>query len=101
MKKIQQKVFLVSCGFLLLFTTACTEKQTPAGPDVISFTKPALYPEGIEYDTRGKRFLVTSLREGIIGAVTDDGKYSVAINDPELISAIGLRIDAARDRVLV
>ncbi|MEJ2452335.1 MAG: hypothetical protein P8047_17040, partial [Gammaproteobacteria bacterium] len=39
-------------------------------PDVIRFTKPALYPEGLEYDAANNRFLVTSLHEGTVGTVT-------------------------------
>jgi len=70
-------------------------------PDTISFTKAALYPEGVDYDAANNRFLVTSLHEGIVGAVTPDGKYTPLFQDPHMVSAIGLRIDAKRDRVLV
>jgi sugar lactone lactonase YvrE len=93
---------------LLTFTLqACDKGKAPttakpaAAPEIVSFTKAALYPEGVDYDTQGKRFLVTSLHEGIVGAVTDDGSYSVFAQDPSMVSAIGIRIDAARDRVLV
>lgn len=68
---------------------------------MISFTRAALYPEGIEYDAKRNRFLVTSMREGIIGEVKDDGSYKVFIQDPNLVSAVGIRIDAERDRLLV
>lgn len=78
-----------------------TLPQTTAVPDIVSFTKVALYPEGVDYDVKGKRFLVTSLREGIIGEVKDDGTYQVVIQDPNMVSAVGIRIDADRDRVLV
>jgi sugar lactone lactonase YvrE len=70
-------------------------------PDTISFNKDALYPEGLEYDVSGNRFLVTSLREGIVGTVTPDGNYSVLFQDSQMVSAIGIRIDRDRDRVLV
>jgi len=70
-------------------------------PDTISFTKEALYPEGVEYDAENNRFLVTSLREGIVGTVTPDGKYDVLFKDDHMVSAIGIRIDKERDRVLV
>lgn len=92
---------LVLLACLLLISTGCSDKGKTPAPDVVSFTKPALYPEGVEYDPKGKRFLVTSLREGTVGAVKDDGSYQVLIKDPELVSAIGIRIDHARDRVLV
>ena len=38
-------------------------------PEVIIFNKAALYPEGVEYDAKRNRFLVTSMHEGIIAAV--------------------------------
>ena len=75
--------------------------STPTLPDVISFTKPALYPEGLEYDAANNRFLVTSLHEGTVGTVTPDGQYQVLFQDSHMVSAIGIRLDAARDRVLV
>lgn len=97
---------LALATLLTLTLQGCDKGKTPpapqtAAPEVIRFTKPALYPEGIDYDAKGKRFLVTSLHEGIVGAVTDDGNYSVFAQDPNMVSAIGLHIDATRDRVLV
>lgn len=70
-------------------------------PDTISFKKDALYPEGLEYDAANNRFLVTSLREGIVGTVTPNGNYSALFQDSHMVSAIGIRIDKDRDRVLV
>lgn len=78
-----------------------TMSAAPGLPDTISFTKDALYPEGVEYDADNNRFLVTSLREGIVGTVTPDGKYNVLFKDDHMVSAIGIRLDKERDRVLV
>jgi len=75
--------------------------KTAMLPGTISFTKPALYPEGVDYDAAQNRFLVTSLHEGTVGTVSLDGKYMPLFQDPHMVSAIGLRIDAKRDRVLV
>ena len=81
---------------------AATSMSTEEGlPDIVSFEKDALYPEGLEYDAGNNRFLVTSLREGIVGTVTPDGDYEVLFQDGNMVSAIGIRIDKARDRVLV
>jgi len=82
---------------------ATAPKQTAANnlPDVISFKKMALYPEGLEYDVKTNRFLVTSLHEGTVGTVTPDGHYQVLFQDSHMVSAIGLRVDKMRDRVLV
>jgi len=99
-------VRLACLPILALSLQACDKGKTPTtpkstAPEVVIFTKPALYPEGVDYDVKGNRFLVTSLREGIVGSVTDDGTYKVFAQDPAMVSAIGLRIDAERDRVLV
>ena len=90
---------LFSCSILL--STACSDKTKIPAPDVIRFTKPALYPEGVEYDPKGKQFLVSSLHEGIIGSVKDDGSFKVLIKDTLLVSTIGIRIDHTSDRLLV
>ncbi|MGD8592032.1 MAG: hypothetical protein PVF82_04325 [Gammaproteobacteria bacterium] len=85
-------------------TTAPAETTMPAAqglPDTISFKKDALYPEGLEYDTAKDRFLVTSLHEGTVGTVTPAGDYNVLFQDGHMVSAIGIRIDKDRDRVLV
>lgn len=77
---------------------AATKK---AAPDVVSFKSMALYPEGVEYDAKSQHFLVTSLRYGTVGTVQDDGTYQEFIKKDNFVSAIGIRIDSARDRLLV
>ena len=97
---------VVIAVFALLLSFGCSKSQNadsmaPALPDNITFTKNALYPEGVDYDAANHRFLVTSLHEGVVGAVTADGTYTPVFQNPAMISAIGIRIDAKRDRVLV
>jgi sugar lactone lactonase YvrE len=70
-------------------------------PDVVTFKKMALYPEGLEYDAKKQRFLVTSLRFGTVGEVSDDGTYQEFIKNDNMVSAIGIRIDNPHDRLLV
>ena len=81
--------------------TAKAEVMAPATPDVVSFKQAMLYPEGVDWDAARKRFMVTSIRKGIVGTVTDDGTYTVFAQDSRMVSAVGIRIDAGRDRVLV
>lgn len=76
------------------------QKETPP-PAGVSFVKKALYPEGLEYDGKNSRYLVTSLREGIVGTVTLDGTYTLFASDNNLVSAIGIRVDSERDRFMV
>jgi DNA-binding beta-propeller fold protein YncE len=80
---------------------AAPSAAMPSLPDVISFTKDALYPEGVDYDAKTNRFLVTSLHEGTVGTVSPEGNYQVLFQDDKMVSAIGIRIDNERDRVLV
>lgn len=67
---------------------------------VITIDEPNLFPEGIEYDIRNNRFLVTSVTRGNIGQVKD-GVYSEWINDDDLISTVGIHIDHSGKRILV
>lgn len=76
-------------------------KPMAARGEVLSFMKKALYPEGIDYDAANNKYLVTSLREGVVGSVAPDGSYSVFAQDANMVSAIGIRIDAAHDRFIV
>lgn len=67
----------------------------------IEFTENNLFPEGVEYDRFGKRFLVSSITQGSIGIVSAYGDYTEWINDPDIPSTIGLHIDLPRKRLLV
>lgn len=89
---------ITTISILSLLMFACGKS---AAPDVVAFKQAALYPEGVEYDPVSKHFLVTSLREGSVGKVSDDGSYQPFIQNDNMVSAIGLRIDHAGDRVLV
>ncbi|MFD1469848.1 SMP-30/gluconolactonase/LRE family protein [Hymenobacter caeli] len=88
-----------------LALAACSKNDIaiapPAVPDAVVFTVPGLYPEGLQYDATGGRFLVGSQTAGALGAVADDGTYSVFADDASLVSTIGLYFDAPRNRVLV
>ncbi|SDM00718.1 hypothetical protein SAMN05421823_109259 [Catalinimonas alkaloidigena] len=100
---------LLVLGALAL--TACDPDQlwdyldTPNGgekaPALVTFQQQGLYPEGVEYDTDQDAFLVSSLTQGTIGRVTNEGTYSPFIESEQLISTIGLHIDAPRKRLLV
>lgn len=68
--------------------------------DEIIINETDLYPEGIEYDIRNNRFLISSITRGDIGQVID-GEYSVFINDEDLVSTLGIHIDHTTKRLLV
>ncbi|SMB98008.1 conserved hypothetical protein [Hymenobacter roseosalivarius DSM 11622] len=89
---------------LLAFASSCSEDggtlPFPAAPNTITFTQPALYPEGVQYDAKTNRYFVSSLTRGAIGQVQDNGNYRVFTDDARLVSTIGLHLDASRKRLL-
>ncbi|MBN1240169.1 MAG: SMP-30/gluconolactonase/LRE family protein [Gammaproteobacteria bacterium] len=70
-------------------------------PDEIVAERGGFIPEGIEYDTSNQRFLVGSLAEGTIFEVANDGTLTPVVEDPELVSSVGIEVDEERDRLLV
>jgi len=91
-------------GGLLLLASAC-KKDMDAGmtttpPDAITFSQAGLYPEGTQYDDQQAHFLVSSQTAGRIGQVADDGTYTTFADDGQLISTIGLNLDATHNRLL-
>lgn len=112
-----KKSFLsTSAGFLLVLLFACTAntsdvneikefanlsaKQKTHKAQVITIEEQDLFPEGIEYDKRNDRFLITSITRGNIGQVKD-GVYSEWVSDDDLVATVGIHIDHTRKRVLV
>jgi hypothetical protein len=53
-----------------------SDEATPNDPATVSLTKASLHPEGVGYDKGRNRFLVSSLTEGAIYSVKDDGMLS-------------------------
>ncbi|MDO7886788.1 hypothetical protein [Hymenobacter cheonanensis] len=100
-------------GLLLLVAGGC-KKDSDTGasatlPAYIKFVQPNLYPEGTQYDSQSGRFLVSSETTGSIGQVTGDiaatdttntGTYTIFADNDQLISTIGLNLDASRNRLL-
>ncbi|TPG66641.1 SMP-30/gluconolactonase/LRE family protein [Hymenobacter nivis] len=89
----------------LLALAACSKNDIalapPEAPETVVFTKSAVYPEGVQYDAAGSRFLVSSQTAGTVGAVADNGTYTEFATDAALVSSIGLNLDAGRNRLLV
>lgn len=73
----------------------------PASAQSITFTENELYPEGIDYNPADKYFYVTSLHYGKIGKVDAQGHYYLFVDDPEVPSAIGCRIDSKNNQLIV
>ena len=70
---------------------------------VINFRSPNLYPESLAWDPRAQHFLLGSLRQRIIAAVSDAGVVESFISDTDLpagASILGLAVDSHRNRLL-
>jgi sugar lactone lactonase YvrE len=84
----------------------CSKDDEPAmptatNPDRISVPQAALHPEGIQWDEANKRFIVSSRTKGAISTVRDDSTFAQLADNANLISTIGVNLDAGRNRVLV
>jgi hypothetical protein len=80
-----------------------TESVSLGGAQLESIViqKPALYPEGIEYNPKTDKFIVGSFREGAVYEIDLDGSYRKIINDDRLNSVLAVRIDVKRNKLFV
>jgi sugar lactone lactonase YvrE len=94
---------LLIAGLLL----ALSFVGSPAGAgekpcaEVVHGNAPLLHPEGVTYDPGRGRFLVGSVKHGTVSVVQTDGSVRLLVNDPALITTMGLAVDARRGRLLV
>ncbi len=58
-------------------------------------------PEGLEFDAARKRFLTGSLAEGTVFQIGADGTVTPFVTDTDLVSSVGIEVDAAHNRLLV
>nr|WKN38422.1 hypothetical protein K4G66_06870 [Tunicatimonas sp. TK19036] len=102
---------LASLAFLL-FSTSCQhvddildelrDRDIVADlPERIDVMQPGLFPEGVAFDRKKEKFLVTSVGQGTIGLVDDEGTYEPFIEDERFRSTIGIELDEARKQILV
>jgi hypothetical protein len=70
-------------------------------PASIVAARGGFIPEGVEYDAERGRLLTGSLAEGDIFMIHGDGMVMPLIADPDLVSSVGIEVDAPRDRLLV
>ncbi len=88
------KALLTTSFFITSFFTGITFIQASSlsislgGSNLNSVVIPkeTLYPEGIEYNPQTGKFLLSSVREGTIYEINEDGTYRPFIQDERLIS---------------
>ncbi|WP_167032204.1 SBBP repeat-containing protein [Chryseobacterium sp. Tr-659] len=77
-------------------------KEEPKLLENYSFQLTGAYPEGVDYDTKNKRFVISSFNKGIVYTLGIDGKtFAPLINDPHLIAALGVYTDEENERIIV
>ena len=59
----------------------------------IAFSADMAYPESVTYSAKQLSFMVGSVRHGVVGKVSMDGKYTPFITDKTLVSSLGLLVD--------
>ena len=67
----------------------------------IEFEAPAMYPEGVVYDSKANAFYVSSVRTATIGKVDRSGNYNVLFADSSLKSTFGMKIAPDQKRLWV
>ena len=75
--------------------------QLNAQTQRITFTAPALYPEGTAFNKADNLFYVSSAKTGTVGTVDQQGNYKVFYADSLLKSSFGMKVDAKRNRLWV
>ncbi len=70
-------------------------------PAIIVAERNLFVPEGVEYDQTHGRILVGSLADGSVYQLEKDGRLTPLVEDPELVSSVGIEVDEPRGRLLV
>ncbi len=111
---VQSIIRAAMCSALVLSCSEATESEpdvsapAPAAaesevgwPRTIVAERNLFIPEGVEYDQTHGRILVGSLRDGSVYQLEKDGRLTPVVEDPELVSSVGIEVDEARGRLLV
>lgn len=91
----------LAASLAVLAVPATASAHNTGLPDVIHAWDESLHPEGITYDPTRGSFLVSSERHGTVSLVAPDGEVTTFIDDPELVSTYGMRVDARNGLVYV
>ncbi len=90
--------------YLMISSAVSGEKTVTLIDDnsrYIDVLAPALYPEGIETHPDTGEFLLGSIRQGKVVAVSPTGNIRTLVEDQRLRSVVGIRVDDKRRRLLV
>ncbi|GHH31339.1 hypothetical protein [Lentzea cavernae] len=88
-------------SLLVLLLTPAVAHAAPRCEPVITGNGPSLHPEGVTYDPSRHQFLVGSVTHGTVSRVDRSGRARTLVDDPWLITTMGIAVDARRGRLLV
>ncbi|MGF1478037.1 MAG: PEP-CTERM sorting domain-containing protein [Cyanophyceae cyanobacterium] len=83
------------------FNKAIAASLGGANLEAVVVSQENLFPEGVEYSSSQEHFFLSSLTEGTVYQVGNDGIAVPFIEDERLVSSIGIQLDEQRDRLLV
>ena len=98
--KMKSKSIKYLTTLLALSPIALATSMAFAGGD-ISFHAKEAYPESVSWSASQKVFMVSSVKQGVVGKLTTDGKYTPFIFDSNLVSSVGLKVDDKRNTLWV
>lgn len=87
------------CGALVAPLALATQLSLAAGD--VAFSADTAYPEGVAWSAAQSSFFVSSVRHGTVGKVDLAGRYTPFITDAQLVSTLGLALDAQRNTLWV
>ncbi|MBC7814005.1 MAG: SMP-30/gluconolactonase/LRE family protein [Burkholderiales bacterium] len=94
-------MIVVLAAALPVLAQDATDEPMSELPDMVVVEHTGLTPEGIEWDSVNGRFLLSSLVEGTIFEVADDGTITPFIEDENFLATVGIEVDEANNRLLV
>jgi sugar lactone lactonase YvrE len=89
----------LACSMGMIVPMALQQHTPVPGEIVVDIA--GIRPEGVEWDAARQRFIIGSLADGTLRAVSPEGVTSTLIDDPQINVSVGLEIDAASNRLLV
>jgi sugar lactone lactonase YvrE len=82
---------------ILLLSTFITAFAISIQSAIVLIEVPDLYPDGVAYDEGSNAFFVSSVKNGDIGIVDQNGIYGIFYGDPGLKSSFGMKVDKKRN----
>ena len=99
---ISQTIFAATAAISVLVAMPSLAAENGATAEgQITFHAETVYPESVTWSAKQQRFFVSSVREGTVGKVTQNGGYTPFIRDDRLVSTVGLLVDDSRDTLWV